>query len=247
MKPIIKTKTFNIRVMLFTIIFLLTAGYNFAQFNTKQLEDKVEKKISSEYLEPFMISADQNGIITVNGQVSTLYDKLKIEELISQVKGVQKINNKIFINTEPTADEVIKDNIELELERNNVILEPEKIKVNVTKGVVSLSGNVSYYREKVMAQSIASWQDGVTDMQSNIVVSTPSVAMSDQNLNEIISDILKNHFSLEHNVKFDVTNGEVDLYGSANSLYAKNHIQEEIQHVLGVKNVINEIQIENNV
>jgi len=84
-------------------------------------------------------------------------------------------------------------------------------------------------------------------MQSNIVVSTPSVAMSDQNLNEIISDILKNHFSLEHNVKFDVTNGEVDLYGSANSLYAKNHIQEEIQHVLGVKNVINEIQIENNV
>ncbi len=246
MKSIIKVKTFYIRVMLFSTIFLLMTGYNFAEVNTKQLEDNVEKKISSEYLEPFTISADQKGVITVEGQVSTLYDKLKIEELTSQVKGVQKINNKIYVNTQPTADGAIKDNIKLELERNNVIMEPEKIKVKVTNGVVSLSGSVSYYREKIMAQSIASWQDGVTDMKSNIVVISPAVATSDENLKEIVNDILKDHFSLEHNVKFDITNGEVDLYGSANSLYAKNHIQEAIQHVIGVKNVINEIHVDNN-
>ncbi len=247
MKSIIKVKAFYIRLFLFSIIFLLIAGYNYAEVNTKQLENKVEKKVSSEYLEPFLISANQKGTVTVEGQVNTLYDKLKIEELISQVRGVQKINNKIFINTQPTADGIIKDNIELELERNNVILEPEKIKVKVSNGVVNLSGTVSYFRERLMAQSIASWQDGVTGLKSNIVVASPAVARSDENLKEIVRDILKNHFSLEQNVKFDVTNGEVDLYGSANSLYAKNHIQEAIQHVLGVKNVINEIQVENNV
>ena len=84
-------------------------------------------------------------------------------------------------------------------------------------------------------------------MTSNIKVSPPAVATSDKNLKEIVGDILSNHFSLEHNVKFIVSNGDVDLYGSAESSYAKNHIQKAIQHVMGVKDVINEIRVANNV
>lgn len=94
-----------------------------------------------------------------------------------------------------------------------------------------------------MAQSIASWQDGVKDMTSNIVVLSPVKARSDDNLKEVISDILKKHFMLENNVRFDVDKGIVTLSGSVKSIYAKDNIQEEIQHILGIKEVINQLKL----
>jgi osmotically-inducible protein OsmY len=246
MKTNNQIKTYFNWICIFSIILLSASSINFAQVDTKQLENEVWQKISNYYLEKFNISADQTGVIAIEGEVSTLFDKLKIGELISQVEGVRRINNKIGVRTATTADNTIKANIEYELQINSVILEPERIKVEVNKGVVNLSGTVSYFREKLMAQSIATWQDGVTDMTSNLVVLSPTVAKSDDNLEEVISDILKKHFSSEKNARFKVLNGEVNLYGSVGSLYAKNHIQEEIHHLLGVKDVINEIRLENN-
>ncbi|HCY74713.1 MAG TPA: hypothetical protein DHV28_02240 [Ignavibacteriales bacterium] len=231
--------------ILFSIFMMLPLSINAAPITRKQLEKNIEKTIGNYYLEPFNISADQKGIITVKGDVETLFDKLKIEELISQVQGVTSIKDEIKVKAELMPDNEIKSNIENELQRNNAILEPEKIKVEVHNGAVNLSGTVSYFREKLLAQSIASWQDGVTDMTSKIIVMSPAAARSDDNLKEIINDLLRKDFSLENNIKFNISNGVVDIIGSTNNLYAKNHIQEEIQHIIGVKNTINEIKVKN--
>lgn len=231
-------------LILFAILMLSFLNSSFAQLNPKQLENKVKKTIGGYYLDPFNISVSSGGIITINGITNTLFDKLKIGELVSQVDGVRGINNKIEVRVEPTPDNMIKDNIENELELNNVILEPKNITVDVTGGVVNLSGTVSYFREKLMAQSIASWQDGVIDMTSSIKVLSPTVAKSDENLKQIIADILQKSFSLEKNVSYDVSNGIVDIKGKVSSLFAKDHIQEEIQHLLGVKDVVNEMTVQ---
>lgn len=243
MKYYILPKLFFKNIFLFSIVFLSMINIGFAQFNTIQLKKEIEQKIMNYYIEPFKISVDETGIVTVHGEVNTFFDKLKIAELISQIDGVSGINNKIEVNTLLTADNEIKANIINELKLNNVIIEPEKIKVEVKNGFVKLSGTVSYFREKLMAQSIASWQDGVTDMTSNIVVLSPVKARSDDNLKEVISDILKKHFMLENNVRFDVDKGIVTLSGSVKSIYAKDNIQEEIQHILGIKEVINQLKL----
>lgn len=242
MKTIIK----NNQVVVLIILVLSISKANFAQSDTKQLESKIKKIISVYYMDPFEVNANSNGIVTLNGQTSTLFDKLKIEELVSRVEGVQRINNKIEVQVQTIPDDMIKYNIENELQLNNVILEPEKIIINVDNGVVNLSGTVSYFREKLMAQSIASWQDGVIDMTSSIKVLSPSAAKSDDNIKQLVSDILQNHYPLENSVNFSVSNGVIDLLGSAKSLYAKDHIQEELQHILGVKEVINEITLDKN-
>lgn len=233
-----------LKVVLLITVYVITAGNSLAQVNTDQLKDRVIKHLANYYTDELSISANQQGVITVKGEMNTLFDKLKIAELISQVKGVREINNMIDVKSEITADDIIRANIKQELDRNNAILEPEKIKIAVNNGVVDLSGTVSYFREKLLAQSIASWQDGVTALKSNIKVLSPISARSDENLKEIIGDILSRYFSLERNVKFDVNKGVVHLYGPVTSLYAKNHIQEEVQKVLGVKEVKNEIKVE---
>jgi len=217
-----------------------------SQIDTGKLVTDVENKIENYYTENFKISADKNGIVSISGEVNTLFDKLKIGELVSEVKGVKEIHNNIQVQNVITADDIIKANIENETKLNDAILEPEKIKIEVNNGVVTLSGTVSYFREKLMMQTIASWQDGVSDLIDQISVMSPSAAESDANLAEIIIDLLNKNFPLEKNIMFDINNGSVNLYGTVNDLYAKNHIQEDIQRIIGVKNVVNEMKIINN-
>ncbi|GIK59463.1 MAG: BON domain-containing protein [Ignavibacteriota bacterium] len=238
----------SIKSLLFlsTMLSLMVTNRGVSQIDTGKLVTDVENKIENYYTENFKISADKNGIVSISGEVNTLFDKLKIGELVSEVKGVKEIHNNIQVQNVITADDIIKANIENETKLNDAILEPEKIKIEVNNGVVTLSGTVSYFREKLMMQTIASWQDGVSDLIDHISVMSPSAAKSDANLTEIIIDLLNNNFPLEKNIMFDINNGSVNLYGTVNDLYAKNHIQEDIQRIIGVKNVVNEMKIINN-
>lgn len=242
-------KSENLRPILkaTVLIILLTNFITFSQTDTKKLENSVKSQIGAYYDEDIGVSADKNGTITLSGEVNTLFDKLKIGELISRDNGVKDVINNITVHNEITADNIIRANIENELQRNDAILEPNRINVEVKDGVVTLSGTVSYFREKLMAQSIASWQDGVSDMKSSIKVLSPGIAKSDENLKIIIDGILKRDFPSEKYIKFDVSNGEVSLWGNTLNLYAKNHIPEEIQKVLGVKSVINEMSVNRNI
>ena len=233
-------------IFLSSMLILITTGQSYPHVNSDKLINNVENKIANYYTETFEVSADNNGAVTIGGEVGTLFDKLKIGELISRVRGVKAVNNNIDVNTTMLPDDAIKANIEEDLQRNNVILEPEKINVDVKDRVVHLSGTVSYFREKLMAQSLASWEDGVVGMTSDIVVLSPVAARSDANLTEIIIDLLNKNYPLEKNVEFKINNGVVDLFGTVSDLYAKNHIAEDIQHIIGVKNVLNEIKVENN-
>jgi osmotically-inducible protein OsmY len=240
----IRRKNNFIKLAFFSLLISIICLPLQAQTENHELKKNVEKAIGNYYDEIFRINVSSHGVVTVEGEVNTLYDKLKIGELIEEVDGVQKINNNISIMNEITADDIIKANIEDELERNDAIAEPDKINVEVRKGIVTLSGHVNYFREKVLAQSIASWQDGVTDMISKIVVLPPLVAKSDENIAEIINDLIKRHFSLETKVKFSVDDGKVNLNGTVSNLWAKDHIQKEIQNILGVKEVINNLSLE---
>lgn len=238
----------SIKSLLFlsTMLSLMITNRGISQIDTGKLITDVENKIENYYTENFKISADKNGIVSISGEVNTLFDKLKIGELVSEVKGVKEIHNNIQVQNIITADDIIKANIENETKLNDAILEPEKIKIEVNNGVVTLSGTVSYFREKLMMQTIASWQDGVSDLIDRISVMSPSAAKSDANLTEIIIDLLNKNFPLEKNIMFDINNGSVNLYGTVNDLYAKNHIQEDIQRIIGVKNVVNEMKVINN-
>ena len=243
MKKIAPQKIITLTFLSIIVVFLMNVRIT-ATSNSMKLKKNIESTISEYYVEPIRVSVENNGVVTVEGEVNTLFDKLKIGELIETVNGVQKINNDITVINDITADDVIKSNIVDELQINDAILEPEKITVNVNKGVVTLAGTVSYYREKLIAQSIASWQDGVTELISNISVLPLSAAKSDENISAIVKDLIENRFPLEKNVRFSVVHGKVNLTGSVKNLWAKDHIQTEIQHILGVKEVNNNLTIE---
>lgn len=240
----------NTGVVLLTILFfsvILFVGQAFA--NNDKLEDKVSSKILNYYDNPSIeVTTNKNGDIELSGTVNTLYDKLRIYEIASEVKGVKKIEDLIDIQANPLPDKEIQQNISEEMHLNNAIIEPDRIKITVDNGEVILDGTVSYPREKEMAETLTSWQNGVLGITNNLKVLPYKKAIDDNNLNLILGEILKTHYGLEKGVTYKVNKGVVTLDGTVSSLWAKKNIEDDFFRVLGVNYVKNNLKVaENNI
>ena len=215
------------------------------KLTAKQLKDKVLAELARYYEEEFDVSATDDGEVTIRGTVHTYYDKLRIFDIVSKIQGVKKIRNLVAIDTEPIPDKTIEAKIVQELHLAHSILEPDRIKVKVNNGIVFLSGEVSFYREKLEAQTLASWQEGVKGVVNEIKVLPPHKAVSDDNLRFILREVLKNQFpSVEKEVKFTVKNGVVTLTGRVHTIWQRSKIEEEFSRIRGVRKVINNLKIE---
>jgi osmotically-inducible protein OsmY len=240
MKRLIKNPLF----VLIVILSLGIAQILFAATDPQKLAQKVEAAIGNYYYNSNLnIKADVNGKVTINGDVNSLYDRLRIFEIVSKVPGVVFIENKLMVKTPDVPDQMILDKILSQIKIMSSILEPDRIKVNVTNGFVFLTGEVSYYREKLVAATVATIQEGVKGIENDLVVLPQQKAVSDDNLKIVLQEILKNHFGLAKNVSFTVANGVVTLTGKARLLWEKNMIEEEFSKVLGINKVINNLEV----
>ncbi len=141
--------------------------------------------------------------------MNSLFDRLRIFEIVAKVPGVKFIVNNLDVITDMIPDKMILNNILNQLGKILSILEPIRIKVSVTNGFVFLTGEVSYYREKIMTETVASWQQGVKGIENEITVLPSQKAVSDDKLKIILQEILKNHFGIEKTVTFMVRNRTV--------------------------------------
>ena len=231
----------KIFLMVILNIFFVKIGY--ALNSNDQLADKVENAINNHYRNEFEVTANHNNAVTIEGKVKTYYDKLRIFQIVSKVKGVRTIVDNVRVDAPILPDKEIQSNIVNELKRVSSILEPERIEVSVDNGEVILRGKVSFYREKLMAQTVASWEKGVKGITNNIIVLPPAKAVSDSNLKIILNGILYDQFPVEKNVFFTINNGIVDLNGSVNSLYAKKRIEDEFSSIIGIVEVNNNLTV----
>lgn len=234
-------KKFNITQKLSLILILLVSLSLNGQ--AQDLAEKVLDRLGNYYDQVFEVTSPAPGHVIIEGKVKTLYDKYRIFEIASFVKGVDKITNNIIVDTEILPDQMIANNTRHEMKYVDAILEPEEIRVHADNGVIFLEGTVNFYREKLMAQTVASWQEGVRGIVNNLEVLPPEKARSDENLRDIFQSILDERFGTEENVSFTVKDGFVTLQGKTTDLWAKNQIEEVISGIRGVKKVENNIEL----
>ena len=242
------TNSINVRIrnisLVFTI-FLLFTQLAFPNDAAKNLVQKVSSKINNSYIaDNFQITSTNNGRIEIKGEVNTLYDKLNIFDIIAKVPGVKEITDNVVVQSPILPDKVIQANIVSEINVVRSILEPDRIHVNVDNGEAILTGEVSFYREKLLAETVASWQAGVKSISNEIKVLSSNKAVSDDNLKVELGEILKNQFPLSNELTFEIKNGIVTLNGKAYSLWDKRHIAKEFSGVIGVKQVINNLKVQ---
>jgi osmotically-inducible protein OsmY len=213
-----------------------------AQTTDQKLVQAVDQKISNYYPENnISVKAIENGRIELSGTVKVLYDKLRLFDLVSGVKGVHYIENEIWVNTTDLPDKEILANINMELNGVKSISEPHLLDIAVTNGVVILKGKVRFQRESSMVETVASWQEGVKGIVNELQIMPLMKAVSDTTLSETIADLLNTQFSLDKNIQFNVHIGHVSLDGKVRTLWEKRHIEKEIRHIVGVTKVTNNL------
>jgi osmotically-inducible protein OsmY len=232
----------NIFILLLSTVLLISVSSVPAETGS-QLKDKVLDHISRYYPDQFDVST-QNGIVTIKGDVNTLYDKYRIIDIVSRVRGVRDIKDFLNVNTETLPDKMIKDNTVISLDDASSIMEPDRIKVSVNNGTITLDGTVSYYREKEMAETIASWQKGAVALINNIKVLSPNAQTSDANLQIILNEIITKHFPLAKNINIYVKDGIATISGEVPGLSDKYDIEKNFYPVIGIKGIIDNLTVE---
>ncbi len=124
-------------------------------------------------------------------------------------------------------------------------LNASEIGVAVKNGVVTLSGSVDSYSKKVAAENAAKKIAGVKAIAEDIQIGvSPAYSKSDTEIAEAVLNALKWHSAVqEEKIKIKVENGNVRLDGEVEWEYQRTSVRSAIEHLAGVRSVINLIAV----
>lgn len=117
------------------------------------------------------------------------------------------------------------------------------IGVTVRNGIVTLTGSVDAYAKRVAAQQAAHRVQGVLDVANDIAVKLSGIGpLSDSDIAQAVRDALDwNVFVPATRIRSTVADGRVTLEGDVDYLVQRDDAEKAIQHLNGVRLVINNI------
>ena len=120
-----------------------------------------------------------------------------------------------------------------------------QIGVSAKDGVVTLSGLVDTYSKKRAAERAAQRVKGVKVLASDIEVNLGHFGKkTDTEIASAVRNALRwNSAVNDDKVEIKVDNGGVTLEGEVDWIYQKNFAQNNVEHLVGVKGIINNIKV----
>ncbi len=110
------------------------------------------------------------GVVTLTGAVDTYWQRVRAEQLASDVAGVIAVKNELsIVPTRDVLDEAIADDIRAALERN-FLIDADAVTVKVKDGVVTLSGEVPNWYALRDAREIAYHTLGVVEVNDFMTI-----------------------------------------------------------------------------
>ena len=124
-------------------------------------------------------------------------------------------------------------------------LKASDIGVVVKNGIVTLSGTVANYSQKLAAERAAKKVTGVRGIAEDIQIGvSPVFRKNDTEIAESVLNALKWHSAVpEEKVKVKVEDGIVKLEGEVEWEYQRSSAKDAVDHLLGVRNVVNNISV----
>lgn len=112
----------------------------------------------------------KNRVVTLRGTVESFWEKFQTEELVNNTHGVTGVVNQIEVKPEQTVeDKEIENDIQNAFERS-ILIDEDKIEVQVSRGVARLSGSVANYAIKREAMDLVNYTRGVVNIEDEITI-----------------------------------------------------------------------------
>lgn len=110
----------------------------------------------------------ENGKVQLQGKVNSYWKKDKIRTMASQVKGVVSVSDKIkVIPEEETKDSEIKESL-ITTMTNSVHIDADKVQLEVTNGIVELSGILPSMSMHNAVMKLVKSTRGVIEIKDNL-------------------------------------------------------------------------------
>jgi len=225
-----------------------------------ETDDRIETSAKKSYVFKTYLTDDaiktesKNGAVTLTGTVSQESHIGLAQDTVSGLPGVKSVDNRLVVKGEAPAEHsdgwiALKVKTALLFHRN---VRATKTDVNVTDGIVSLSGEASSLAQKELTTEYAKDVEGVKEVKNQMTVAKTS-AKADESVGEKIDDasitaqvkmsLLSHRSTSAVKTKVETTDGVVTLTGIAKNTAEKALVTKLATDVNGVSSVVNNMTI----
>ena len=182
-----------------------------------------------------------DGVITLTGEASTYAQRWNAERATERVAGVRGVANEIEIRTAGEHNDTDIAKAALDSFEWNAALPSGQVMVTVSKGGVTLSGELTTDYLRRSAESCVRYLRGVKGVTDLITVK-PNVEAKDLKRN--IDESIKRHAALDaERIVVKVDNGEVTLGGTVRSWAERRDAERTAWAGPGVRSVTNHLEV----
>ena len=210
---------------------------------------ELKKSVESELnFEPSINAAEigvsvKNGVVTLSGRVPSFWEKVSAERAAARVSGVKAVANELEVRLPGSSERTDEDIAQAAVDtlRWSVLVPQDRIKVKVSKGWITLEGNVDWQYQKSAAEKAVRKLYGVLGV-SNLIEVKPQVSKAE--VKTSIEAALKRLAEVDANrIRVDTEDGKVVLSGSVRSWFEREEAERAAWAAPGVRSVEDRIAI----